>query len=75
MVSNQLGPIEPPASGPSRFSVCRQECVGPRHGQHTPAGGRQWPLSRFGVFDLEVPSQETKGLVCSICYPGDMGNA
>ena len=30
-------------------------------------------LSKFWVFGLKVPSQETKGLVCSICYPGDMG--
>ena len=28
---------------------------------------------KFGFFGLEVPSQETKRLVCSICYPGDMG--
>ena len=50
---------------------------GGRLEQYTPAGGGQWPyklsLSKFWVFGLKVPSQETKGLVYSISYPGDMG--
>ena len=75
MVSN-LGPTEPPASGPSRFFVCRQECVGSRLEQHIPAGadnGLISSFSNFGIFGLGIPSQETKRLVCNICYPGDMG--
>ena len=43
MVSNHPGPTELPASGPSRFSISRQECVDPRLEQHTRAGDRQWP--------------------------------
>ena len=46
-MSNHLGPTEPPASGLSRFSVCRHECVGLRLEQHTPAGGGQWPYKLF----------------------------
>ena len=29
-------------------------------------------LSKLWVVGLEVPSQETKGLFCSISYPGDI---
>ena len=67
MVSNHPGPTEPPASRPSRFSDWRSIL------QLGTDKGLVSSLSKFGVFGLEVPSQETKRLVGSICYPGDMG--
>ena len=79
MVSKYPGPTELPAAGPSRFSVCL--CVFksvwvPDWSSILQLGTNNALVSsfpKFGFFGLEVPSQETKRLVCSICYPGDMG--